>query len=63
MEKDEFYEDAKEAVRSCQKASAPFLQRKLCLGYARSARLIDQLEENGIIGKADGAKPREVFIS
>ncbi len=43
------------------KASASFLQRRLRVGYARAARLLDLLEEEGTIGPADGAKPREVY--
>lgn len=43
------------------KASASYLQRRLRIGYARAARLLDLLEEQGIIGPGDGAKPREVL--
>ena len=43
------------------KASASYLQRKLKVGYARAARLLDMLEERGVIGAGDGAKPREVY--
>ena len=45
------------------KASTSYLQRKIKVGYARAARLIDMLEERGIVGPADGAKSREVFES
>ena len=45
------------------KASTSFLQRRLRIGYARAARLIDLLEEGGIVGPANGAKPREILIS
>ncbi|MBX4211454.1 MAG: DNA translocase FtsK [Candidatus Yanofskybacteria bacterium] len=59
---DDMYEDAKAVVVSASKASASLLQRRLRVGYARAARLLDILEENGIIGPGDGAKPREVYI-
>jgi S-DNA-T family DNA segregation ATPase FtsK/SpoIIIE len=59
---DDLYEDAREVVVSTGKASTSYLQRKLRVGYARAARLIDILEEKGVIGPGDGAKPREVLI-
>ena len=59
---DELYPDAKEVVVSAGKASASLLQRRLKVGYARAARLLDILEEKGIIGPGDGAKAREVYI-
>ncbi|MBX4195717.1 DNA translocase FtsK [Candidatus Parcubacteria bacterium] len=58
---DELYEEAREIVTQAGKASTSFLQRKLRIGYARAARLIDILEERGVIGPGDGAKPREVI--
>ena len=58
---DELYGEAKAAILSAGKASTSYLQRKLGIGYARAARLIDILEEQGVIGAADGAKPREVI--
>ncbi len=58
---DEMYELAKEAILEAGKASTSYLQRKLKLGYARAARLMDMLEDRGIIGPSDGAKPREVL--
>jgi len=58
---DEMYEEARQAVIEAGKASTSYLQRKLKLGYARAARLIDMLEERGIVGPGDGAKPREVL--
>lgn len=60
---DELYEQAREAVMQAGKASASYLQRKLKVGYARAARLIDMLEERGVVGPGEGAKPREVRSS
>ena len=60
---DPLYEDAKKVVIESKKASASLLQRRLRIGYARAARLIDILEERGIVGPGEGAKPREVYIS
>jgi len=59
---DELYQEAKEVVVQAKKASASLLQRRLRVGYARAARLLDILEEKGMIGPADGAKPRDVYI-
>ncbi len=53
---------AKLEIMKSRKASASFLQRRLRIGYARAARLLDILEEQGIVGPADGAKPREIYI-
>jgi len=58
---DELYEEAREIVMSAGKASTSYLQRKLKVGYARAARLIDMLEERGVVGPGSGAKPREVI--
>ena len=44
------------------KASASLLQRKLSIGYARAARLLDELEQAGVVGHGDGAKPRDILI-
>jgi S-DNA-T family DNA segregation ATPase FtsK/SpoIIIE len=60
-DEDDLYEDAKQAVLEAGKASTSYLQRKLRVGYSRAARLIDILEERGVIGAADGAKPREIL--
>ncbi|MBX4205929.1 DNA translocase FtsK [Candidatus Microgenomates bacterium] len=57
---DDMFSDAVRTVTQSGKASASLLQRRLSVGYARAARLIDQLEAAGIVGPADGAKPREV---
>ncbi|MFA6190353.1 MAG: DNA translocase FtsK 4TM domain-containing protein [Candidatus Staskawiczbacteria bacterium] len=58
---DPLFEEVKKIVIETQKASASFLQRRLRIGYSRAARLIDILEDKGIVGPADGAKPREVY--
>lgn len=60
-EDDDLYEDAREIVVSSGKASTTFIQRKLRVGYARAARLMDMLEERGVVGPANGAKSREVY--
>lgn len=59
---DPLYNDIVEFVISTQKASASLLQRKFKLGYNRAARIIDLLEERGIIGPSNGSKPREVLV-
>lgn len=58
---DDLYEQAKDIVVSSQKASTSYLQRRLKIGYSRAARLIDILEERGVVGPQDGAKPRTVL--
>jgi len=58
---DDLYEDARQAVLEAGKASTSYLQRKLRIGYSRAARLIDILEERGVIGPANGAKQREII--
>jgi S-DNA-T family DNA segregation ATPase FtsK/SpoIIIE len=58
---DELLAEAILLVKSAKKASASLLQRRLKVGYARAARLLDIMEEKGIIGPGDGAKPREVY--
>ena len=55
------YEEAKRVVIEAGKASASLLQRRLKVGYARAARLLDILEDKGVVGPADGARPREVY--
>lgn len=57
---DIMYEEARETVMRAGKASTSYLQRKLRVGYARAARLMDMLEENGVIGPSQGSKPRDV---
>lgn len=59
---DELYDEALKIVVESQKASTSLLQRKLKIGYARAARLLDVLEERGIVGPAEGSKPRKVLI-
>ncbi|MFH0819892.1 MAG: DNA translocase FtsK 4TM domain-containing protein [bacterium] len=59
---DELLEEAKRVVVQAGKASASLLQRRLRIGYARAARLLDLLEEQGVVGPLDGARPREVLI-
>ena len=60
---DELLDDAIDVVMETGQASASMLQRKLKLGYARAARIIDQMESRGVIGPFDGAKPRQLMIS
>lgn len=59
---DDLYEEAKQAVIEAKKASTSYLQRKFRIGYSRAARLMDILESKGVIGQADGARPREVLV-
>lgn len=58
---DDLLEAAQQEVLRAGKASASFLQRRLKVGYARAARLLDLLEERGVVGPGEGAKPREVY--
>lgn len=58
---DDLYEDARQTVIEAGKASTSYLQRKLGIGYARAARLIDMLEERGVVSAGNGAKPRDVI--
>ncbi|MFA5942750.1 MAG: DNA translocase FtsK [Candidatus Paceibacterota bacterium] len=58
---DDLYENARVAVEEAGRASTSYLQRKLKIGYSRAARIMDILEERGIIGPADGSKPREIL--
>lgn len=59
---DPLYEEVMDFIVQTRKASTSLIQRKFSIGYARAARLIDTLEENGVIGPARGSKPREVYI-
>ncbi|HEV7121562.1 MAG TPA: DNA translocase FtsK 4TM domain-containing protein [Candidatus Paceibacterota bacterium] len=58
---DDLYTEAKAAVEEAGRASTSYLQRKLRIGYSRAARLMDILEEKGVIGAADGSRPRDVL--
>lgn len=60
---DTAWEDAVRVVIEHKKASTSYLQRRLRIGYSRAARLIETMEEQGIVGPADGARPREVLVS
>ncbi|MEK7646216.1 MAG: DNA translocase FtsK 4TM domain-containing protein [Patescibacteria group bacterium] len=60
-EEDELYEAAREAVVTANKASTSYIQRKLGVGYSRAAKLMDLLEQKGVIGAANGSKPREII--
>jgi S-DNA-T family DNA segregation ATPase FtsK/SpoIIIE len=59
---DDLYRDAVRVVIESGKASASLLQRRLRVGYARAARLVEMMEEQGIVGPADGARPRDVLV-
>lgn len=60
---DDLYAEAKEIVISAGKASTSYIQRRLRVGYSRAARLIDMLEERGVVGPPDGSKPREILTT
>jgi S-DNA-T family DNA segregation ATPase FtsK/SpoIIIE len=60
-EYDEMYDQAVAIVTDTQQASISMIQRRLRVGYNRAARMIEQMERDGVIGPADGAKPREVY--
>jgi S-DNA-T family DNA segregation ATPase FtsK/SpoIIIE len=62
-DEDELFEEAKAIIIKAGKASTSMLQRRLSIGYGRAAKILDMLEEAGIIGPSNGAKPREVMIS
>lgn len=61
-ERDELVPEAIEIIRSTRQASVSNLQRKMKVGYARAGRIMDQLEEMGIVGPPDGSKPRKILI-
>ena len=60
--RDSLFEEAIRTVCQHDRASASLLQRRLSVGYSRAARILDQLEEAGIVGHAEGSKPRDVLI-
>ena len=62
IDEDTLYKKVVEFVKEERMASASQLQRKFQIGYARAARLLDSMEEDNIIGPADGARPREVYM-
>ncbi|MFC1756721.1 DNA translocase FtsK [Patescibacteria group bacterium] len=59
---DELYEEARELVIQAGKASSSYLQRRLRVGYARAARLLDMLEQRGVVGPPDGSRPRDILV-
>lgn len=59
---DELYDEARAIVIETGKASSSYLQRRLKVGYARAARLLDMLEEKGVVGPGEGSKPREILM-
>ncbi len=63
QEGDPLFEDAKALVLETQKASASMLQRRLSVGFNRATRLMDELEAAGVIGPAEGTKPRKVLMT
>jgi S-DNA-T family DNA segregation ATPase FtsK/SpoIIIE len=62
LEFDEMFAEAARVIVKHQQGSVSLLQRKLKLGYSRAARIMDQLEEAGIVGPADGSKSRQVLV-
>lgn len=63
LDKDDLFDEAVKTVSQYNEASASLLQRRLMVGYARAARILDELEEAGIVGSGEGAKPRKVLSS
>jgi S-DNA-T family DNA segregation ATPase FtsK/SpoIIIE len=61
-EADDLFRSAVEVVCQYDRASASLLQRRLSIGYARAARILDQLEAAGVVSPADGSKPRDVLV-
>jgi S-DNA-T family DNA segregation ATPase FtsK/SpoIIIE len=63
FDKDEVYEEAVKLILETQQASVSVLQRRLGLGYTRAARLIDMMEDEGIVGPYQGSKPRDILTT
>jgi len=61
-ETDELFEEAVRTVCQYDRASASLLQRRLKIGYARAARILDELESSGVVGQGEGSKPRDVLV-
>ena len=61
-EKDALFDQAVRLILLTGQASVSYLQRKLKLGYARAARIIDQMEQEGILGPGEGSKPRDILV-
>ncbi|HLD69767.1 MAG TPA: DNA translocase FtsK [Candidatus Omnitrophota bacterium] len=61
-EKDELYDEAVRLIIETNQASVSILQRRMRLGYTRAARLIDLMEQNGIVGPYSGSKPRDLLV-
>jgi S-DNA-T family DNA segregation ATPase FtsK/SpoIIIE len=61
-DQDPLFEEALFIIRSSKSASASYLQRRLQIGYNRAARIIEMMESRGIVGPADGARPREILM-
>jgi S-DNA-T family DNA segregation ATPase FtsK/SpoIIIE len=62
VNEDPMYREVRDYVIEAQKASTSLLQRRFGIGYNRAARMIDALEQDGVIGPAQGSKPRDVYI-
>ena len=61
-DRDELFDEAVNVVLETRQASTSFLQRRMKVGYSRAARLMDELEFAGVVGPAEGAKPREILV-
>jgi S-DNA-T family DNA segregation ATPase FtsK/SpoIIIE len=63
FEHDEKYDEAVQLVAETRQASISMIQRKLRVGYNRAARMIERMEQEGVVGPQEGVKPREVFVN